>query len=115
MPTLKLVSGSPLSVTYRNPEALNMQATVTAKIQPVKREKATYNHIKKSIRIADVIRVEGVCKDACLTSPVVLELSWSAPEGVSSDVYKKLLDQLITSNGGASGVFVTGPAELTVS
>lgn len=109
MPTLKRVSGTPLSVTYRNPDRLNQVAEAHASVKPVRREKATYNHIKKKIRIADVVKVPNTCNGVCLTSPVVLELLWSAPEGVSSDEFKSILDQLIQHNGGVSGVFIAGP------
>lgn len=114
MPTFKRTNGSPLSVTYRNPEKLNQVASVTASVQPVRRDKASYNHIKKKIRVADVVKVETACQGSCLTSPVVLELSWSAPEGVPSDTYKQVLLKLISQNGGVDGIFVAGDETVTV-
>lgn len=112
MPTVNRVSGTPLSVSYREPTQLSRMLNVTVKVQNVKREKAHYNHIKKTLKVSDLVKVPNVCKDVCVTSPVVLELHWSAPEGVSSADYKKILDKAVAQLGGEAGIFIPEVASL---
>lgn len=104
--TLKRVASAPLNAHYKNPDKLSQELNVRATVNPVRRSGGQYNHVKKSIKVTDIVKVTGVCKDTCLTSPVVLELTWSAPEGVTSDDYKTILDNAITALGGVSGIFI---------
>lgn len=110
MPSLKKVSATPMSGSWRNPENLNMTATVTSTVSPVRREKATYNHVKKSIKLTDMVKVEGICKDICLKSPVVLEYRLSAPEGVDLAHYDALFKKVLEAVGGTS-LFIPSSAD----
>lgn len=112
--TLNKVSGTPTSVLYRNPSNLSQALSVTAQIAPVKRDKSQYNHIKKSVRISDIVKVPNLCGSAsCLTSPVVLEVRYSAPEGVDPAVYNGIMTAALANLGGVGGVFIPQSESIT--
>lgn len=98
--TIALISNAPMRATYRDLSgSMNLTVDVASSINPVNRDKAKYNHIKKSVVVRDIVQVPGTCNNMCLTSPIVLELRFSAPAGVDGAYMQALLDAAVAAHG----------------
>lgn len=101
--TINVVSRTPMRATYRDFEgSMNLTLDVASSIQPVNRDKLRYNHVKKTVTVRDIIKVPGSCNTSCVTTPVLLEIRFSAPAGVDGQVYDNLLKAALTAHSGAT-------------
>lgn len=110
--TMTLTHSSPLKAEYRDSANLSFQVQVGGSINPLRRESLQYNHVKKNVTVRDIVKVPGSCNTKCVTSPVVLEIRFSAPEGIDATAYYNAAIEAIKVHGGIGTPIVSTNAAL---
>lgn len=115
MATFTLQSATPTTVSYVDLTNYNHAASARTIIKKVNRSKATYNHVMKEVVVRNIVKVADGCGEkGCLTAPVVVKLSVSAPEGSNAAALYQELLKVIQGSGDVGQPVLLAPATIQI-